>query len=51
MVFESQTRGEIVWVSRNEYRLRRVGDELRMVQKKVILVNNEKALFSMAFLI
>ncbi len=52
MVFESQTRGDTVWASRNEYRLRRGdGGELRMARKKVMLVNNHTALFSMAFLI
>ena len=51
MVFESQTRGDVVWASRNEYRLRREGGKLRMVLKKVVLVNNATALHSMAFLI
>ena len=51
LVFESQTRGDIVWASRNEYRLRRDGDGFRMALKKVTLVNNETALNSMAFLI
>ncbi|WP_298431168.1 aromatic-ring-hydroxylating dioxygenase subunit beta [Ottowia sp.] len=51
MVFESQTRGDVVWASRNEYTLRREGDDLRMVLKKVMLVNNHTALYSMAFLI
>lgn len=51
MVFESATRGDTVWASRNEYRLRRVDDVWRMVLKKVVLVNNETALYSMAFLI
>lgn len=51
MVFESTTRGDTIWASRNEYKLRRDGDGLRMAAKKVILVNNETALYSMAFLI
>ena len=51
MVFESNVRGDTLWASRNEYKLRRVGDEWRMALKKVVLVNNEAALFSMAFLI
>ncbi|MDB5969666.1 MAG: ring-hydroxylating dioxygenase subunit beta [Hydrocarboniphaga sp.] len=50
-VFESTLRGDLVWASRNEYRLRRVGGELRMAYKKVTLVNNDKALYSMSFLI
>lgn len=51
MVFESHTRGDTIWASRNEYKLRREGEGLRMAAKKVILVNNETALYSMAFLI
>lgn len=51
MVFESQTRGDTVWASRNEYTLRREKGELRMARKKVVLVNNNTALYSMAFLI
>lgn len=51
MVFESQTRGDVLWASRNEYTLRREGNDLRMVLKKVMLVNNHAALYSMAFLI
>lgn len=51
MVFESAVRGDTVWASRNEYTLRRAGDALRMARKKVVLVNNETALYSMAFLI
>jgi 3-phenylpropionate/cinnamic acid dioxygenase small subunit len=51
LVFESSPRGDIVWAARNEYRLRREAGDLRMALKKVILVNNETALPSMAFLI
>lgn len=51
MVFESQTRGDVLWASRNEYTLRREGGDLRMALKKVMLVNNHTALYSMAFLI
>lgn len=51
MVFESNVRGEQLWVSRNEFKLRRVGADLRMAGKKVILVNNDKALFTLSFLI
>ena len=51
MVFESSLRGDTIWASRNEHLLRRTGDGLRMAAKKVILVNNEAALQSMAFLI
>ena len=51
MVFESSLRDDTVWAARNEYRLRHVDGELRMAYKKVILVNNEKALFTLSFLI
>lgn len=51
LVFESQARGDTLWASRNEYTLRREGDGLRMARKKVMLVNNAQALYSMAFLI
>tara|TARA_R110001606_G_scaffold74778_10_gene173371 strand:- start:33206 stop:33697 length:492 start_codon:yes stop_codon:yes gene_type:complete len=51
LVFESNLRGDIVWASRNEYLLRRVDGELRMARKTVHLVNNDKALYSMSFLI
>ncbi|XAH21559.1 aromatic-ring-hydroxylating dioxygenase subunit beta [Xylophilus sp. GW821-FHT01B05] len=51
MVFESSVRGDTVWASRNEYRLRRGEGGLLMALKKVVLVNNETALYSMAFLI
>lgn len=51
MVFESQTRGEVLWAMRTEYKLRRADGGLRMALKKVNLVNNAEALYSMAFLI
>jgi len=51
IVFEAHARGDTLWASRNEYKLRREGGVLRMAGKKVVLTNNEKALFSMAFLI
>ncbi len=51
IVFESNTRGETVWASKNEYMLRRVDGQLRMSKKTVVLVNNDAALFSLSFLI
>jgi 3-phenylpropionate/cinnamic acid dioxygenase small subunit len=51
MVFESATRGDQIWVSRNEYKLRLVDAQWRMATKKVILVNNEKPLWTLSFLI
>ena len=44
-------RAEEPWAARNEYRLRYVDGELRMAYKKVTLVNNEKALFTLSFLV
>ncbi|MBG9388053.1 aromatic-ring-hydroxylating dioxygenase subunit beta [Caenimonas aquaedulcis] len=51
IVFESHVRGDTIWASRNEYTLRREGEGFRMARKKVVLVNNGTALWSMAFLI
>lgn len=51
MVFESNMRGETLWATRNEYTLRRIDGALRMARKKVVLVNNDKALFTLSFLI
>jgi len=51
MVFESNLRAETVWCTRNEYLLRREAVGLRMARKKVLLVNNDKALYTLSFLI
>jgi 3-phenylpropionate/cinnamic acid dioxygenase small subunit len=51
LVFESSLRDDTIWGARNEYRLRYVDGELRMAYKKVTLVNNEKPLFTLSFLI
>jgi len=51
MVFESNLRGETIWATRNEYLLRRTNGELRMARKKVVLVNNDKPLYTLSFLI
>src|SRR5690606_30730645 len=51
MVFESNQRGETVWAARNEYLLRRSPEGLRMARKKVMLVNNDKAMYTLSFLI
>ncbi|MDR6575914.1 aromatic-ring-hydroxylating dioxygenase subunit beta [Pseudomonas extremaustralis] len=51
MVFESNLRAETVWCTRNEYLLRRDAVGLRMARKKVVLVNNDKALYTLSFLI
>lgn len=51
LIFENQTRGDVLWAARTEYRLRRMDGQLRMARKTVNLVNNQDALYSMAFLI
>jgi 3-phenylpropionate/cinnamic acid dioxygenase small subunit len=51
LIFESNPRGETLWAARTEYRLRRVGGAFRMARKKVVLVNNDKALYSLSFLV
>ena len=51
LVFESSLRDDTIWVARNEYRLRDVDGELRMAYKKVTLVNNDKVLYTLSFLI
>jgi 3-phenylpropionate/cinnamic acid dioxygenase small subunit len=51
LIFESSLRDDTIWGARNEYRLRYVDGELRMAYKKVTLVNNDKALFTLSFLI
>ena len=51
IVFESSQRGETIWGSRNEYTLRRSGDGFRLARKKVALVNNDRAIYTMSFII
>jgi 3-phenylpropionate/cinnamic acid dioxygenase small subunit len=51
LIFENQTRGDVLWAARTEYTLRRVEGRLRMARKTVRLVNNQDALYSMAFLV
>ena len=51
MIFESSLRDDTVWAARNEYRLRHVDGELRMAYKKVTLVNNDKAIYTLSFLV
>jgi 3-phenylpropionate/cinnamic acid dioxygenase small subunit len=50
-IFEDNLRGETTWAARNEYRLRLVDGEFRMVRKKVSLVNNHKPIFTLSFLV
>jgi 3-phenylpropionate/cinnamic acid dioxygenase small subunit len=51
LVFESNLRGETIWAARTLYVLRETGDGLRMARKTVILVNNDKPLYTLSFLI
>jgi benzoate/toluate 1,2-dioxygenase beta subunit len=51
VVVESRDRGITQWAGRYEYRLRDVGDELKMAYKKVMLVDNDRALHTLAFLV
>jgi len=51
MIFESNLRADTVWAARYEYLLRRENDTLKMARKKVILVNNDKALYTLSFLV
>lgn len=51
IVFESSQRGETIWGARNEYTLRREDDGFRLARKKVALVNNDRAIYTMSFII
>ena len=51
MIFESALRGDILWASKNEFVLRRNGCDFMIAQKKVALVNNDKAIFTLSFLV
>lgn len=51
MIFESNQRDDTVWAARNEYLLRQENGGLRMAFKKVVLVNNDKPLYTMSFLV
>lgn len=51
LVVESRERGLNLWAGRTEYRLRRGQDGWHMAGKKVCLVNNDRPLPTMAFLV
>jgi benzoate/toluate 1,2-dioxygenase beta subunit len=51
LIYESRERGVTLWAGRSEYRLRRTDEGLRMAYKKVLLVNNDRPLSTMSFLI
>ena len=50
-ILESRDRGLTWWVGRVTHRLRRVDGEVRMAAKKVVLVDSDRALPSMSFLV
>jgi 3-phenylpropionate/cinnamic acid dioxygenase small subunit len=50
-IFETNLRGDTMWAARCVYRLRRISGELKMAYKKVVLVNNNKAIYTISFLI
>lgn len=52
VAYESRERGITLWAGRAQYRLRRDGgDELRMAAKRVFLINNDRPLDTLSFLI
>ena len=51
LVYESRERGVTLWAGRSEYRLRRTDDGWRMAAKKVLLVDNDRPLHTLSFLI
>jgi benzoate/toluate 1,2-dioxygenase subunit beta len=51
IAYESRERGVTLWAGRSEYRLRHTEDGLRMAGKKVLLVNNDRPINTMSFLI
>jgi 3-phenylpropionate/cinnamic acid dioxygenase small subunit len=50
-IYESRERGTTIWAGRTEYRLRLVDGSWRMAGKKVMLVDNDRALTTLAFLV
>jgi benzoate/toluate 1,2-dioxygenase subunit beta len=51
LVYESRERGTTLWGGRSEYRLRQVEGHWRMARKKVMLVDNDRPISTLAFLI
>jgi 3-phenylpropionate/cinnamic acid dioxygenase small subunit len=51
LVYESRERGVNLWAGRSTYTLRRADEGLRMARKTVVLVDNERPLYTLAFLI
>lgn len=51
IAFESRARTSHVWGGRTTYRLRKVDGEIMLAYKKVVLVDNERPIPTMAFLV
>ena len=51
LVYESRERGVGIWAGRTLYRLRETDDGLRMSFKKVMLVDNDRPLNTLAFIV
>ena len=51
LIIESRSRGTHLWGGRTTYRLRRRGDDLLLVYKRVVLVDNDQPLPTLGFLI
>lgn len=51
VLVESRERGNETWAGRTTYRLRVVDGQIRLAFKKVVLVNHDQALPTLAFLI
>jgi benzoate/toluate 1,2-dioxygenase beta subunit len=51
LAFESRQRGNQLWGGRTTYRIRRVEGELRLAYKKVVLVDNDKPIPTLGFLV
>lgn len=51
LAYESRQRGNELWGGRTTYRLRRVGEEIKLSYKLVVLVDNDKPIPTMAFLV
>ena len=51
IVVESRPRGTVLWAGRSEYRLRREAETFRLARKTVTLVDRDRALPTLAFLI
>ncbi|WP_045557824.1 aromatic-ring-hydroxylating dioxygenase subunit beta [Streptomyces sp. FxanaA7] len=51
VLVESRERGKEIWAGRTTYRLRLVEGRLRLAYKKVVLVDHDRALPTLSFLI